>query len=79
MNINIDKCKKPWNDLIITPEGYCINCHFQDTKHCIGNINEDNIQHIWNGKELKDNRKKMLNGKIPDICKTGIGKCEYLK
>ena len=79
MTINIHQCKKPWNDLIIYSNGNCVNCYFQNEKYSVGNINEDNIKHIWNGDKIKDNREKMSKGEIPDICKTGINKCEFLK
>jgi len=79
MNINIHKCKKPWNDLIILPDGKCTNCDYQDQNHAFGNINEDSIKFIWNSEKLKDNREKMSAGVIPDICKTGISKCEFLQ
>ena len=79
MTINIQQCKKPWNDLIILPNRDCINCHFQDRKHPIGNVNNNNVKYVWNSDTIKDNREKMSNGEIPDICKTGIGQCEFLK
>jgi radical SAM protein with 4Fe4S-binding SPASM domain len=78
MTTNIHKCKKPWNDLIILPTGNCINCLFQDRNHHLGNVNNQSIKYVWNSDALRDNREKMLNGEIPDICKTGINKCEFL-
>ena len=79
MTTNIQQCKKPWNDLIVLADGKCVNCMFQNSTYAFGNITQDNIKHIWNSDIIKDNREKMSNGEIPDICKTGIGKCEFLK
>jgi radical SAM protein with 4Fe4S-binding SPASM domain len=77
--MSITQCNLPWTDLIILSNGKCVNCYFQNQNECIGNVNEDFIENIWNGDLAKSNRKKMLQGIVPDICNTGMNKCPYLK
>ena len=48
--------------------GVC-SCRDIEAEINIGNIKENSLKDLWNGKTLKKYRNDWINKKIPDICK----------
>jgi radical SAM protein with 4Fe4S-binding SPASM domain len=74
----MSKCELPWTNLVILTGGECFNCCYQDVNLPLGNINNDSIDNIWNSEKSQAMRQEWLDGKIPNICKTGINNCMFL-
>ena len=65
-------CPVPWMHMALEPDGKIIPCCLtsQHESANLGNINESKFEDIWNSPRMKELRLDMLNGKIPDYCKT---------
>jgi radical SAM protein with 4Fe4S-binding SPASM domain len=61
-------CDFPWKNLIVDNEGNVYNCAYQRKERPLGNLKEQTIEQIWNSYELKLIRKRLLEGKFPEIC-----------
>ncbi len=60
------KCIFPWKNIIIDLNGavrFC--CH---SRQVLGNLNEEDLCEIWNGKITQDARKDLLRNKMPEGC-----------
>ncbi len=78
MSLNFFKSKKspeetlcvlPWIHLFILPSGKVLQCcNTSDYINGAGDINEESIEEIWNGKYMKSIRKQMMQGVEPKIC-----------
>ncbi|MCP4371861.1 MAG: radical SAM protein [Deltaproteobacteria bacterium] len=64
------KCILPWFSAYVTVEGFVRPCcSFSQTEANMGNIFENSIQEIWNGKKYQRFRKAIREGKRPyPIC-----------
>ena len=65
-------CPVPWMHMALEPDGKIIPCCLtsQHASANLGNINKDKFEDIWNSDRMKKLRNDMLNGKIPNYCKT---------
>jgi len=65
-------CPVPWMHMALEPDGKIIPCCLtsQHASANLGNINKDKFEDIWNSDRMKKLRTDMLNGKIPNYCKT---------
>lgn len=61
-------CILPWVHLNVQPNGDIYPCCMAPYGDNIGNTKDDTLEEIWNGDTMKDIRKKMMNGKRPDLC-----------
>jgi len=59
-------CYDPWSMITISNEGY-VSCCPNMEKHYVGDLNNDNIEDIWNGLEMMQLRNNKNVGAI-DIC-----------
>ncbi len=60
------KCIFPWKNIIIDLNGavrFC--CH---SRQVLGNLNEEDLSEIWNGKIAQDARKDLLRNEMPGEC-----------
>jgi len=62
------KCILPWIHMHTWPNGAVYPCCLTPMEHEIGNLNESNLEEIWNAKKLSSIRNKMLNGEEPISC-----------
>lgn len=61
----------PFRNCVISAEGYITPCCFDgNLKLGLGNIKDDSIKNIWNGKAASDLREKMITASIlpSDLC-----------
>lgn len=65
-------CELPWTDLLVRTDGDCFNCCHQSK--AMGNASEG-VSALWNGVVAQATRRDMLDGKVPEACKGGIGSC----
>ena len=66
-------CVKPWGDMAIYSDGTvgpC--CNLVGRKTPIGNIKDNSIKQIWNGKAMTELRQGFINNNPNDICKICI-------
>lgn len=74
---NIQKCQSPYSELIIHYNGdaaFC--CYVYDSKQIIGNVKNNNLFEIWNGRKAKELRQELKNGNFDNlsICSQCVGK-----
>ena len=66
-------CNKPWGDMAIYSDGTvgpC--CNLVGRKTPIGNIKDNTIKEIWNGKAMNEIRQGFINNNPNDVCKICI-------
>ena len=64
-------CKHPWEEFVIAHDGKVSVCCLDfDFKVVVGDVNNESIRDIWNGKALDEIRNKMIDDKYHelDIC-----------
>lgn len=66
-----NECWRMWHSNVITWDGRVVPCCFdKDAKYVMGNLNEENLHDIWQGKKYKAFRKQLLQNRSQiDICK----------
>lgn len=62
-------CMMPWVHMHMWPAGYTYPCCMSDPAYPIGNTQDQSLQEIWNGKELRKIRMNMLQGKPSKECR----------
>lgn len=74
----ITSCKRPFNSMYISSEGFVLPCCFINQggkyeeikkKYNLGNVFKTNIKDIWNSKNFKELRKTIRQGKAPPVCR----------
>ncbi len=63
-------CMLPWVHLYVSPHGYANPCCLApwEKEHILGDFNNESFQEIWNGKPMRDLRKKMLKDQPDSKC-----------
>jgi MoaA/NifB/PqqE/SkfB family radical SAM enzyme len=63
-------CMLPWVHLYVSPHGYANPCCLApwEKEHILGDFNKESFQEIWNGKPMRDLRKKMLKDQPDPKC-----------
>lgn len=62
-------CILPWVHMHAWPNGNMYPCCVSDSSMPLGNTNTDTIEHIWNGSEMRDLRKRMMANDPSPQCK----------
>jgi len=62
-------CMMPWVHMHLWPAGTTYPCCMSDPEFPIGNTQEQSLQEIWNGKELRNIRMNMLQDKPSKECR----------
>lgn len=62
-------CMMPWTHMHLWPAGHAYPCCMSDPALPIGNTQDQSLQEIWNGKELKQLRLNMLEDKPSQECR----------
>lgn len=65
---NLLRCIYPWTKFEIVEDGRVWLCCPAWTRRCVGNIQEENIEQIWNGPMAQEFREKIIENKSEDIC-----------
>jgi radical SAM protein with 4Fe4S-binding SPASM domain len=66
-------CGQPSRRLVIAVDGNVYSCcvaYNEDTRLCYGNIEDDSLKDIWNGKHRRMLRYRLKNNKFIGTCKT---------
>lgn len=73
-------CSQLYNGFIVTPTGDVGMCWARDINLDlkVGNIQENNLEDIWNGEKLRTMREDWLKGKLPNSCHTCLQYCSIL-
>jgi radical SAM protein with 4Fe4S-binding SPASM domain len=72
-------CEYPWLSLTIMADGNVVPCtQISNNELVMGNINENTLEEIWNGKKYKDLRKMHISGNFPKDHKCSE-KCDLKK
>ena len=63
-------CMKPWVHLFVSQFGTVVPCCLTswEKDQALGDVNEESIQEIWNGTEMKRFRRKMMADKPDSRC-----------
>ena len=61
-------CVLPWLHLNVQPNGDIYPCCMAPYGENIGNTRDITLEEVWNGRNMKDIRKKMLKGERPHLC-----------
>lgn len=69
MSDNKTFCMMPWVHMHMWPAGYTYPCCMADPDLPIGNTQNQSLQDIWNGPEMRELRMNMLQDKKSDICR----------
>ena len=66
-----DHCWKMWHSCVVTWDGNMVPCCYdKDGKYVMGNIGNEMMQNVWNGKNYKEFRMKLLSGRSNlEMCK----------
>ena len=59
-------CRYPWHTVQILADGEVRPCCW--SAESLGNLHDNDLEYIWNGKKCRDLRKHILNGKIHEVC-----------
>lgn len=64
-------CMKPWVHLFVSHFGTVVPCCLTPwhEEQALGNVNKSRVEEIWNGKPMRDFRKKMLRDEQDSRCK----------
>ena len=68
--LEVYNCNKPWGDMTIYSDGYvgpC--CNLMGRKTPIGNVKNNTIKEIWNGKKMTEIRDGFRNNSPVKVCK----------
>lgn len=70
-------CKTPWMNVCITYDGSVVPCCADyNNLYVLGNIKNESIHRIWNGKPMQALRKEILSGDVKNkLCRN----CSYTK
>lgn len=67
--LSVKKCIIPWVHINIEPNGDVRPCNQSDFSCSpLGNVNQEDIKDIWNGKNYKRIRQQMIDGIEPEEC-----------
>lgn len=78
-------CEYPWTSLTVMADGNVVPCtQISNNEIVLGNIKENSLEEIWNGKKYQDFRKMHISGNFPKDhkCKKSCDQIkifEYLK
>jgi radical SAM protein with 4Fe4S-binding SPASM domain len=59
-------CAAPWKLLHLSPQGEVTSCF--ESSAVLGNIEDESLEEIWNGKPFQNLRAKMLDAQRPEQC-----------
>lgn len=72
-------CEYPWTSLTVMAEGNIVPCtQISNNEIVLGNVNNNSLEEIWNGKEYEKFRKMHVNGNFPKGHKCSE-KCDQVK
>ncbi len=59
-------CEYPWLSLTVMADGNVVPCtQVSNSELVLGNVNDNSLEDIWNGKKYKEFRKMHVTGKFP--------------
>jgi MoaA/NifB/PqqE/SkfB family radical SAM enzyme len=74
-NDNSIHCSMPWKELRIMSNGDVHVCCWGPKP--VGNLQNDTIENIWNGKPIQETRTDLIAGRTPRLCQGAA--CPYLE
>ncbi|UXI70678.1 radical SAM protein [Tahibacter amnicola] len=71
---SVSHCTFPWKWLVVTEKGDVMPCCF--TNEPIGNLRDQSVDEVWNGKAMKTLRRRITQGRVHPLC--ARAGCAYL-
>lgn len=72
-------CEFPWTSLTVMADGSVVPCTQDfDAEMCMGNVNEQSLEEIWNGEKYREFRRWHVTGEFPEGFKCA-GRCDLKK
>ena len=72
-------CEYPWTSLTVMADGNVVPCtQISNNELVLGNIKENTLEEIWNGKKYEELRKMHISGNFPKDHKC-LKKCDQVK
>ncbi len=72
-------CEYPWTSLTVMADGNVVPCtQISNNEIVLGNIKENTLEEIWNGKKYEELRKMHISGNFPNDHKC-LKKCDQVK
>lgn len=72
-------CEFPWTSLTVMADGSVVPCtQDYDAEMCMGNVNEQSLEEIWNGEKYREFRRWHATGEFPEGFKCA-GRCDLKK
>ena len=72
-------CEYPWTSLTVMADGNVVPCtQISNNEIVLGNINENSLEEIWNGKKYDEFRKMHVTGEFPKEHKC-LKNCDQVK
>jgi len=72
-------CEYPWSSTTIMADGNVVPCtQVSNNEIVLGNVNENSLEEIWNGKKYQELRNMHISGKFPKNHKCDK-KCDQIK
>ena len=69
-------CKTPWRQFGINADGTVRSCIFDyDSRYLIGDANNVNVMELWNGPQMQNFRKTIIEKRYEDFDKPGLPLC----
>ena len=69
-------CNIPWETLTIAWDGTVLPCCFDyNSRYVLGNIKDQSLSEIWNGKAMQALRQEFISNKV---CNALCKRCNYL-
>ena len=64
------RCREPWRGgLVVLQDGrVTVCCVDHDGELAFGDVQEDSLKALWNGKAMQELRARHVSGDLPDIC-----------
>jgi len=70
-------CTLPWTSTYITFDGHVLPCCYSDQKETYGCVNEESFHKIWNNLKYKKLRTDILDGLIPEYCRSCVSNMRH--
>src|SRR3954467_9378096 len=66
--MSVSNCMYPWHWMIVTDHGDVLPCGHGSK--AVGNLRENSIEEIWNGKTMQEVRGAILSGCVHEVCRS---------
>lgn len=70
--VRVPACDRPWKEICVSHTGLMLPCRFTGTpdRFNLGDVVDNGIRAIWNGPRFVEFRENLLQGDLPDMCRS---------